>query len=204
MAKNKKKQGGKKNHQQAHSVSYTPNRGASSARPKEQKPMMDASTIRQQQPAPTVTSGYRNLAQRRAAHALKQIQAMLGEQAQLQKSAKEIYGRYKSYVNGLPANIIRSGLGQALAMERAGKKLKGHEKLFEHLLAWLGNGWEHSPYKEMVNGQRNDAGAKALFAAITSKSEADYIRAQAEVMEYLEWLKKFANAFLEDVKEGEE
>ncbi len=180
-------------------------RGArSAAQPEKQKPMMDASTIRQQQPAPTVTSGYRNLAQRRAAHALKQIQAMLGEQAQLQKSAKEIYGRYKSYVNGLPANIIRSGLGQALAMERAGKKLKGHEKLFEHLLAWLGNGWEHSPYKEMVNGQRNDAGAKALFAAITSKSEADYIRAQAEVMEYLEWLKKFANAFLEDVKEGEE
>lgn len=131
----------------------------------------------------------RSLSQRRAEHALQQIQALQGRD----------YGKYVSYVKSLPATIIMSGLGQALAMERAGKKLAGHAFLFSHLLAWLGKDWEHSPYRNAVGQAGDDDGkAEALFAAITQQVEADYIRTQAEALEYLEWLKKFAVAFLRD------
>ncbi|WP_417847042.1 type III-B CRISPR module-associated protein Cmr5 [Thalassospira povalilytica] len=131
-----------------------------------------------------------SLAQKRAKHALEQINSL--------QNADD-YGKYVPYVNALPASIITSGLGQALAMERAGCKLSGHKFLFKHMLDWLGKGWERSPYKDKV-GQAgaDDEQAKALFMAITEQNERDYIRAQAEALEYLEWLKKFAAAFLTD------
>jgi CRISPR-associated protein Cmr5 len=132
----------------------------------------------------------RSLAQKRAKHALEQINSLQNCD----------YGKYVPYVNALPANIITSGLGQALAMERAGCKLSGHKCLFRHMLDWLGKGWEHSPYRDEVGqaGADDDEKAKALFMAITEQNERDYIRTQAEALEYLEWLKKFAVAFLKD------
>ena len=122
-------------------------------------------------------------AQKRARHALASIKALVNGD----------YGNYVSYVNALPARIIMNGLGQALAMEKASAgKDKGHEHLFNHMQGWLLSGWEHSPYAG------ND-----LFAAITGGSEQDYIRAQAEAMAYLEWLKKFAAAFLKTPETAE-
>ena len=80
-----------------------------------------------------------------------------------------------------------SGLGQALAMLNAGKKT-GHKLLYEHMQAWLCNtgnsGWQNGPY------------SGDILKAIIDGDEDAYIRAQAEAMEYLEWLKKFAVAFL--------
>jgi len=131
--------------------------------------------------APPTQSPKRSLAQRRAKHALDAIQ---------HKDMKD-YDKYVSYVSALPANIIMSGLGQAMAMLKSGKKL-GHGILYKHMQDWLcnadGNGWRRGPYSSF-----ND-----ILQAITNvdKTEDDYIRAQAEAMEYLEWLKKFAVAFL--------
>ncbi len=137
----------------------------------------------------------RPLARRRAKDALKKIKTMVpepGEQAQ--------YGNYVSYVKALPATIIMSGLGQALAMEKAGANKSGdvkagHERLYRHLNNWLcnagGTGWTSSPYSGDV------------LEAITDGNDADYIRAQAEALEYLEWLKKFAMAFLEEKQDRE-
>ena len=132
------------------------------------------------------SSARRNLAQKRAAHALQAIETIGND-----------YGNYVSYVKALPAAIIMSGLGQAMAMEKAGASKtgdvrKGHERLYEHMQSWLCTGWESSPYN------RSD-----LLDGITNKPEAAYIRAQAEALEYLEWLKKFAVAFL-DEREAEQ
>ncbi|GIX15056.1 MAG: hypothetical protein KatS3mg118_3015 [Paracoccaceae bacterium] len=126
----------------------------------------------------------RSQAQKRAEHALGQIAA----------TSAGGYGNYASYVKALPARIIMNGLGQALAMERAGsEKDPGHKLLYRHMDAWLRTGWEHSPYK----------GQPDILKAIVSGSEADYIRAQGEAMAYLEWLKKFAAAFLKE-QEGDD
>ncbi len=123
-----------------------------------------------------------SLAQKRAKDALHKIQTL----AKKEKENKNAAGNYVSYVKALPATIIMSGLGQALAMEKAGAKDAGHRELYTHINDWLCKGWKNSPYKK-----END-----VLKAITSLSEGDYIRAQAETMEYLEWLKKFAVAEL--------
>lgn len=114
------------------------------------------------------------LAQRRAAHALKCINDITEKEP----------GNYKSYVSGLPANILMNGLGQAAATLRAGGK-EAHLKLYEHLSTWLCGADEDSPY---MNGD--------LLKNITEHSEEKYLHAQAEAVAYLQWLKKFAVAFL--------
>lgn len=136
-----------------------------------------------------------SLAQLRAKDALGTIKELQRLAELPGKTANEVYGNYVSYVKALPATIIMSGLGQALAMENSGKK-KGHKLLYEHMNAWLcnvgGHGWQNSPYRHKDN----------VLDAITSLDEDAYIRAQAETMEYLEWLKKFAVAFLVEKEEG--
>lgn len=124
------------------------------------------------------------LAQKRAFHAYKAIEDL---------KRKSSYGKYVSYVKGLPATIIFSGLGQALAMEKMGaQKDSGHELLYRHIDIWLREGWENSPYKRKE--------FQDIVQAIVSGCERDYIRAQAEAIEYLAWLKKFAVAELEEEK----
>jgi CRISPR-associated protein Cmr5 len=122
------------------------------------------------------------LALARAKHALDAIENLPG------RTPREV-GNYRGYVEALPANILKSGLGQALAMERAGAdKDKGHRLLFGHMQDWLTTGWPNSPYRE---------GPDRLLRAIVDGGQPDYVRAQAEALAYLEWLKKFAVAFLE-------
>ena len=88
----------------------------------------------------------------------------------------------------LPAAIIISGLGQAMALVKS-KKLAGYDQLYRHLGSWL---CAERPYDGVD-----------LIHQIVNNSEADYIQAQAEAMAYLEWLKKFAVALLEeDTKEA--
>ena len=123
----------------------------------------------------------RSQAQKRGQHALDKIKA-LAERGQAR------YGNYRAYVNALPATIITNGLGQALAMEYAGRKRdKGHAALFDHVEDWLLTGWEQGPY----------CGQRKILDAIVGGTQAEYVRAQAEAMAYLEWLKKFATAMLQ-------
>ncbi len=129
----------------------------------------------------------RSLAQRRAAHALNQV---------MQARENNNYGNYVSYVKALPAAIIMSGLGQALAMEKAGASKSGdvgagHRLLYQHMDAWLRRGGEDGWSTPYVNAQD-------ILDAIVAGSEEDYLKAQIEALEYLEWLKKFAMAYLEE------
>ncbi|MCV6547911.1 MAG: type III-B CRISPR module-associated protein Cmr5 [Cohaesibacter sp.] len=132
-----------------------------------------------------------SLAQKRARHALDNIKGL----------DDATCGNYLAYVKSLPATIILSGLGQAMAMEKAGASKggdvgTGHKSLLIHVESWLcnkhGRGWQHSPY----------ARHEDILGAIIAGSERDYISAQVEVMEYLEWLKKFAVALLKQNKTG--
>lgn len=124
----------------------------------------------------------RTLGQRRAADALQKIE-------ELRQAGRGVYGNYKSYVSSLPASILTNGLGQAVATVRAGGK-EGHLKLYEHLSGWLCGGDEESPYP-----------AGDLLKNITTHDQDSYLRAQAEALAHLVWLKKFGEAFLEGGKE---
>lgn len=125
-----------------------------------------------------------SLQQRRAAHALREVEELKerGENA-----------KYVSYVKGLPAAILLNGLGQSLATLLAAAKGNSSDPnriLFNQLERWLRDD-EDAPYHS----------TKGLMEAITGQDEATYCRAQAEAIAYLTWLKKFAVAYLGEKKQ---
>lgn len=126
-----------------------------------------------------------SLEQRRAAKALKVVQ-------DIEKADYD--GKFRSYVERLPASIVINGLGQALASELAavgrgedGKSdSKAHKRLFDEIELWLLK--ERKIYSEKPD----------LMSAIVSGSQEQYILAHSEALAYLEWLKKFSQAFLKE------
>lgn len=129
----------------------------------------------------------RTLDQERAADALTHVRALQQENR---------YGNYRSYVERLPAQIVMNGLGQAMAMvrSRAPDRANGvrtederaYWLVFNQLQTWLCRDHESAPYR----------GARDLLAAVVERDQDAYVRAHAEALAYLEWLKKFARAFL--------
>jgi CRISPR-associated protein Cmr5 len=130
------------------------------------------------------------LEQDRAAHALKCVEVIAKE--------KNLAGRYRSYAESLPAHIVMGGLGQAVATELAAARLvdekkrddgnKAHERLANDLAAWLG--------KDIYKKIAKENGGQSLMTAIASEHQKDYLRAQAEALAWLVWLKKFCQAML--------
>ena len=128
------------------------------------------------------------LDQQRAAFALKCIH-------QLGKGGQD-YGHYVSYVSALPATIVMNGLGQALTTQLAkakGKPLHPRRLLYNHVAGWLSR-----QIKELWVPE--DDLPKVIDRLMEGNQDV-YVRAQAESMAYLNWLKQFARAYLQE-KEG--
>lgn len=97
-------------------------------------------------------------------------------------------GNYVSYVKALPATVLQSGLGQALATELAaakGVRTDPHYQLFSHVESWLCHA-DHGIYRDSSD----------VLKAIMSHDEELYLVAQGEALAFLSWLKKFAVAYL--------
>ncbi len=95
---------------------------------------------------------------------------------------KEIHSEYKSYASNLPAMIHMNGLGQAAAFFRAKKGT--HLELYKVLSEWLCK--DQQPYQ----------GCKDLLEGITTKDLHHYRLAQAEAQMLMDWVKKFAKAYM--------
>lgn len=131
------------------------------------------------------TGDNRTTEQRRAEHALACVQRAARREEKWQ-------GNYKSYVKALPAAILNNGLGQAAATELAagkGDKDNAHTQLYLDLESWLCG--EYGPYYSGGAGHE-----KRLMQSIINGDQELYIRAQVEAIAWLEWLKKFAVAYL--------
>ncbi len=133
------------------------------------------------------------LARRRSEKALTVIEAYAS------RPSKE-RSRYAAYVKATPAMIRRQGLGQTLAvlLSRSGKQKENNKRtdeekaygaLYDHLQAWLCGDAPSAPF-------RGDA--RKLMTCVATADQKNYVAAQSEAGLYLEWLKKFANAFLQD------
>lgn len=125
----------------------------------------------------------RTAEQVRAADALSRIH-------ELSSRAEGFKKRYGAYLDRLCPTIVMTGLGQALATERAAagsKPQKDDERAHEELYAGLQR-WLCRPEGGVYPG------AKDLLRAITSHDETHYLRAQAEALAWLEWHKKFCRA----------
>ncbi len=81
----------------------------------------------------------------------------------------------KSYTVGMPAMILMSGFGQTCAFYKS--KSGNHAVVLHALQGWL----------DKVD----------MIQYITHSSAQEYQLAQAESLEYLNWLKKFAKAYLQ-------
>ena len=131
--------------------------------------------------------------QQRAQHALQSV-------TQVQTKPKKYRDEFKSYAESLPANIVMNGLGQACAMLLAQAKGKSadqdaHRLLYDHLQDWIRGRDNAAVYP-------ND---QDLVKAVINHGQGEYVRAQFESLAYLNWLKKFAQAYLteEEKQHGE-
>ncbi len=115
--------------------------------------------------------------QLRAKNALEKVQALvpLNEGAKLKARAAE-----------LPFMIHANGLGPTAAFFRSKGDKDGYDHLYRVLNQWL-----------CSTGQPF-AGQPELMNAITQADMTTYRLAQAEAMAYLDWVKKFALAYLGD------
>jgi len=99
------------------------------------------------------------------------------------------------FVENLPAMILTNGLGQAAAtlLARAeGNKEDPYGVLYEALSGWLCRNDPQAPYN----------GARDLMEAIVQNDRTAYLGAQMEALAWLEWMKKFAVAYLKDLQKG--
>jgi len=115
------------------------------------------------------------IAQERAKHALDAVQKWAKKDASAQKELR-------TYVTAMPAMMLMSGFGQTCAFYKANKK-DNHAEVLKVLESWLDKG--------------------DLMTFITQSSAHDYQIAQAEALEYLNWLKKFAKAYLESEEDAD-
>lgn len=116
------------------------------------------------------------LQQERAKYALEQVQAALDGNV----NRKE----FKSYAASLPAMIQMNGLGQAAAFYFS--QGDTYRRLYYLLSGWLTQ--EGQPY----------AGKANLLAGITQQNMYAYRVAQAEALQLLDWVKKFAKAYVRE------
>lgn len=119
------------------------------------------------------------LSQRRAAFALAGVHRVERE---------EFAGKFRSYAANLPPMIQMSGFGQALAFcrSKSGQSLedRAYQALYNLVSEWLtGDG---QPYK----------GLGDALVGVTSKSMSSYRLAQTEALALLEWVKRFASAYI--------
>lgn len=121
--------------------------------------------------------------QQRAKHALSKVKELAA------KDKKE-HSKLRSRASELPFMIHANGLGQALAFFKSKGGKDGYDHLYSVLATWLvGDG---SPLQ----------GAKDALEGVTQCDLRTYRVAQAEAIQYMEWVKKFASAYLYEEKEG--
>ncbi len=101
--------------------------------------------------------------------------------------SKNYESDYRSLVRGFASMILKNGLGQSLAFLKA-KKEEHHNKLYEHLNKWI---------KVHFNMQNNFD----LLTDIREGSSYKYRLYSKEILYFLIWLRKFAEAELKEKEE---
>ena len=121
----------------------------------------------------------RTLEQLRAANALAKVRSV---------ESTTSAAAFASYVASLAPSILNNGLGQSCAslLARAKDRVDDpYHLLYQALQDWLCRDANDAPYPP-----------GDLMAALTGGDRYTYLRAQAEALAWLEWLKRFSAAYL--------
>lgn len=147
------------------------------------------------------------LQQQRAKHALDRVKRAIyhlrdtnspGDPTPGAKPKKPSKGQteYRSHTQGLPFMIHANGLGQAYAfyLANCGDK-PSYREICDTLAEWLLA--EGQPY-HAEKPWPGDTAREKLLRAITESEMRVYLIAQAEAVEYMGWVKRFADAFINE------
>lgn len=142
-----------------------------------------------------------NSEQKRGAQAWKNIQAIKNDKNNVDKKLEK---EYRSLARGLNAMIQINGLGQTLGFLKAkGKRdeKKPHYQLLLHLTNWM----QDATHFRAVNSEIMSSGYDGLLSWILDPGTTsdDYRRATTECLAFGGWLRRFAEAELEEPKPGE-
>lgn len=128
----------------------------------------------------------RTIEQMRAGYAIACVKA----------AAKESCAQdYRSLVRRFPAQVMTSGLGQALAFLKARWKDKNREdcgQLYGHIQKWVCGKCPVAPY----------SGGDVLEQLVT-RGQDEYLRAQVETLALMGWIKRLAEATISKGEENE-
>lgn len=128
----------------------------------------------------------KNLDQERATHALNKVK-------ELETRSPSLKSKYRAYVERLGPAILINGLGQALASElaAAGHQPHSEEEIAHQLL--------YAAIQEWICRDPGGvyAGGADLLESIVTQPQERYLKAYTEVIAWLEWHKKFCQAFLQ-------
>ena len=91
----------------------------------------------------------------------------------------------KPFSAGAPSMILQNGFGQALAFWAA-KGKNEHNTLFDIIRDWF----------NIYNTKFKSADQKEFLEKISQSSQEEYFTLQDEALQLLEWVKRYANAFI--------
>ncbi len=131
---------------------------------------------------------FRGLEQERGSYAYSRVREIKDE---------EWAGDYKSYVKSAPTLILTNGLAQALAFYRSKKKKKPYERLFEDIDLWMRSRY-YSPGESCGGKNVNNA----LEWLIHCASSMEVLEATQDVLDLLNWFKRFVDAMIEKESGG--
>jgi len=136
-------------------------------------------------------SKLQTISQVRSKFALSEVLGYMKEKEKIDKETR-------NFVIGAPSVILQNGLGQALAFWASKVNSENNNErdryrfILDAITAWL---IEIGIFKANSDDQKK---YKQLIKYIGKEfSQKDYIKAQKEVIFFLEWMKRYANAFWE-------
>jgi CRISPR-associated protein Cmr5 len=126
--------------------------------------------------------------QQRAASAWSSVQ-------EVNKKPEKLRKEYHALARSTPALVQTNGLGQALAFLRARAKRDtktAHWLMYSHISRWIAGRVDFG-----------DKGRDGLLEWVVTQTSQVYRQTTAEVVSYMGWLKRFAEAELPEPEEAE-
>jgi CRISPR-associated protein Cmr5 len=99
--------------------------------------------------------------------------------------------RFKPFSAGAASVILQNGFGQAMAFWYS-KKQKEHKIMTDLIEEWI-----RRQYRRNF-GDDKDQDPKAFLQALMHLDQENYHSIQQETVQLLEWVKRFANAFIQE------
>ncbi|MCK9521798.1 MAG: type III-B CRISPR module-associated protein Cmr5 [Proteobacteria bacterium] len=123
----------------------------------------------------------------------KRSQFALEKTKEIEKNIK-LDKETANFLVGLPTLVLTNGLGQSLAFLLSKQDDKRHQTGFDVIRSWL-----NKVFPKLFGDIKT---RRDLLSKLTVLSSGEYVTAQSEVLQMLNWLKRYARAF-EEKKSGE-